>query len=236
MHHFVAVLDHGALDADLHHGQFAHLRDALQGVQRLRLAGEGLGFVLVGENDVDIVPDEVTQEFEVFGHDVETGQVDGDLQSALLGRAGSLADQVVVLDDVTFDIEAVVPVEDRRVDLRGGQFECRAEVGDHRPLAVGRDERHALARTFRATEDYGFHAQVFECLDEEVARRILSDLADEPDLAAQFGHGADGVACRTAERERVGQSCHGFRDFGLQFGIHEAHRAFGEFEATQHGV
>ena len=216
MHHFVAVLDHGALDADLHHGQFAHLRDALQGVQRLRLAGEGLGFVLVGENDVDIVPDEVTQEFEVFGHDVETGQVDGDLQSALLGRAGSLADQVVVLDDVTFDIEAVVPVEDRRVDLRGGQFECRAEVGDHCPLAVGRDERHALARTFRATEDYGFHAQVFECLDEEVARRILSDLADEPDLAAQFGHG--------------------FRDFGLQFGIHEAHRAFGEFEATQHGV
>ena len=74
-----------------------------------------------------------------------------------------------------------------------------AQMGDHRAFAVGRDERHAFARTLRAPEDDRFHTQVFERLHEEVARRILSDLADEPDIAAQFGHGADGVARRAAE-------------------------------------
>ena len=72
----------------------------MQGVQRLRLAGEGLGFVLVGEDDVYVVAHQPAQEFEVFGDDIKARQVDGDFQSALLGRAGSLADQVVVLDDV----------------------------------------------------------------------------------------------------------------------------------------
>ena len=55
----------------------------------------------------------------------------------------------------------------------------------------------------------------------------ITDLADEPDLAAQFGHGADGVAGRSSEREGIGESGHRFRNFGLEPGVHEAHRAFG---------
>ena len=37
--------------------------------------GEGLGFVLVGENDVHVVADQTAQEFEILGHDVEAGQI-----------------------------------------------------------------------------------------------------------------------------------------------------------------
>ena len=199
MHHFVALLDHGALDADFHHGQLAHFRNYLQGVQRFGFAGEGLGFVLVGENDVHVVADQTAQEFEILGHDVEAGQIDGDFQPALLGRLGGFENQVVVLHQIALDVKTVVMVENRRFDLFGRQFERGAQMGDHRAFAVGRDERHAFARTLRAPEDDRFHTQVFERLHEEVARRILSDLADEPDIAAQFGHGADGVARRAAE-------------------------------------
>ena len=107
--------------------------------------------------------------------------------------------QVVVLHQITFDVEAVVPLENRRLDLSGREFERRAEVGDHRALAVGGDQRHAFARTLPAPENDRLDAEVVQRLHEEVARRILSDLADEPDIAAQFGHGADGVARRAAE-------------------------------------
>lgn len=111
MYDLLALFDQRAFRADLHDGQFAHLRNGLEGVQRLGLAGEGLGLVLVGENDVDVLAHQPAQEFEVLGHDVEAGQVDGDLQAALLGRTGGLEDQVVVLHQITFDVEAVVPLE-----------------------------------------------------------------------------------------------------------------------------
>ena len=223
----LALFDQRAFRADLHDGQFAHLRNGLEGVQRLGLAGEGLGLVLVGENDVDVLAHQPAQEFEVLGHDVEAGQVDGDLQAALLGRTGGLEDQVVVLHQITFDVEAVVPLENRRLDLSGREFERRAEVGDHRALAVGGDQRHAFARTFPAPENDRLDAQVVQRLHEEVARGVGAHLADEPDAATQLRHGADGVAGRSSEREGIGESGHRFRNFGLEPGVHEAHRAFG---------
>ena len=59
----LALFDQRAFRADLHDGQFAHLRNGLEGVQRLGLAGEGLGLVLVGENDVDVLAQQPAQEF-----------------------------------------------------------------------------------------------------------------------------------------------------------------------------
>ena len=227
MHHLVAPFDERALRADLHHGQFGQLRNRLQGVQRLGFAGEGLGLVLVGEDDIDVFAHQVAQEREVLGDDVEARQVDGHLQPALLGRAGGLQDEVVALHQIPFDVEAVVTVEDRGLDLRGRQLQRCAEVGHHRPLPVGGDERNAFARTLLSAEDERLDAEVLEGLDEEVARGVGAHLADEAHLAAQLRHGADRVACRAAERERVGESGHRFRDFGLEHGVHQTHRAFG---------
>ena len=232
----VAPLDHRTLGADLHDGQLAHLRDGLQGIQRFGLAGEGLGFVLVGEDNIDMLADQPAEEFEILGHDVETGQVDGDLQPALLGRACGLEDQVVVLDQVALHVEAVVPVEDRRLDLLGRQLQGGAEVGDHRSLAVGGDQRHAFPRTLLAAEDDRFDSEVVQRLHEEVARGVGPDLADESHAAAQLRHGADRISGRASERKRVGESGDRFRDLGLEPGIHQAHGAFRQFEPPQYGV
>ena len=227
MHDLLALLDQRAFRADLHDGEFAHLRNGLEGVQRLGLAGEGLGFVLVGEDDVDVLAHQIAQKFEVLGHDVEAGQVDGDLQPALLGRTGGLEDQVVVLHQVALDVEAVVPLENRRFDLPGREFERCAEVGDHRALAVGGDQRHAFARALPAPENDRLDAEVVQCLHEEIARGVGTHLADETDAATQLRHGADGVAGRSSEREGIGESGHRFRNLGLEPCVHEAHRAFG---------
>ncbi len=200
------------------------------------LAREGLRFVLVGEDDVDVVAHESAQEFEVFLHDVETRQIERHLKPAALRRAYGLLDQFVVLYEVTFDVETVVTGEKVRPDLFGREFERCAEVGDHRPLAVGRDQRHALAGALLPAEDDRLDAQIVERLLEEVARGVGAHLADEAHAAAQLRHRADRVARRAAQRERVGESRHGFRDFGLEFRVHEAHRAFGKSEPSQHGV
>ena len=140
-----------------------------------------------------------SQEFEVFGDDVEARQVDGDFQSALLGRAGGFEDQFVVLHQIAFDIEAVVAFEDRRFDLRSRELQRRAQVSDHRALAVGGDQRHAFARTLPAAEDHRLDAEILQRLHEEIARGVGTHLADEADAASQLRHGPDGVAGRSAE-------------------------------------
>ena len=199
MHHFAAVFDQRAADADLDDRQFAKLRNGLQGVDRFVLAREGDRFVLVGEDDVHVFFDQGAQEIEVFLDDVETRQVDRHLQSAFFGRPGRVLDQFVVLHQVPLDVDAVESFEDVGADVGRRQFERGAQMRDHRAFAVGRDQRHALARPLAAAEDEGLHTEVRERLLEEVARRIGTYLADESRPAAQTRHGTDRVAGRAAQ-------------------------------------
>lgn len=69
------------------------------------------GFLLVRKQDIDVSVDQVVQEAEVFFDDVETRQIEGDLQSALFGDAYGVRDQFVILHQVAFDVEVFVTVE-----------------------------------------------------------------------------------------------------------------------------
>ncbi len=226
VHHLVAALYQRAFHAYLHDRQLAHARESLQRIQRLLLAGKGMRLVFIGEDDVDIFGHQFAQKAEVFGHDVERCQIDRYFQSAPLGLLYGRAYQTMILHQITFDIETVVTGEYLLVDLLGSKLARGTQMRDHSPLAVGRDERHALARANRAAHDERFDAEILQCLLEEIAGGILTDLADEAHLASQTRHGAYRIGCRSAQRERIRVAGHRLRYPRLRGGIGQIHRAF----------
>lgn len=169
MHHFAAVFDQRAADADLDDRQFAKLRNGLQGVDRFVLAREGDRFVLVGEDDVHVFFDQGAQEIEVLLDDVETRQVDRHLQSAFFGRPGRVLDQFVVLHQVPLDVDAVESFEDVGADVGRRQFERGARCVIIVRSPSGEISATHLPDPLAAAEDEGLHTEVRERLLEEVA-------------------------------------------------------------------
>ena len=228
-----AVLDISALRADLNDGERTLAGNLVERLERIPLAGERECLLLVGEQHVDVAVGQLVQKTEVLVYDVEAGQIEGHCQAAGLGEPDGPPDQFVVLDQIAFDIEAVVAVEQRFVQFVAPHLERGAEKSAHRPLAVGRDERDAAARPLVSAQDMGFDAEVDEGLLEEVSRRVPSHFADIAGTDAHAGHGPDRIRCRSAERQRARHAGYVFSDSALPVAVDQIHAASGQHEPLE---
>ena len=89
MNLFVATAHKNALLANFNHRNVAEFSQCFHIVLRIRATSESRRLEFVGKHDVRFLQ-QFLKELAVLLDNVEAGQVDGDLQAALLGRTGGL--------------------------------------------------------------------------------------------------------------------------------------------------
>ena len=168
------------------------------GLARLQL-GEGLGLGLVREDDVHVVFHEVVEEGVIGFHDIVGGHVDGDDAAGGLGEPDGLGDELLVLDEVAFDVEVVVALEHLGDQVVRTHLEGSAHVVGEGTLGVGPgDEDHAAAAGLGAVEHLRADAVLFHRALEEVPQVVVADLADVARRHPEDGGAGHGVRGRTA--------------------------------------
>ena len=194
----VAPLDHRTVLADLDDGGIHHFGHGLQGLPG-RLMREGGRFRLVGENDVDVVLDDVLQEHIVRLDHVVGGHVERDDHIVLPAHLHGAAYQVLVLHQIALDVEIVVAFEILWLQVVRLQLERGAQIGGEGTVGVGGgDEDHRPARSDRADQQIGLDAVLQLRLAEERTEFVVAHLADVARRHAQDGRRRHGVGSGAA--------------------------------------
>ncbi len=224
----VAVHDDRAIGAarhraDLHVGP--HAGDSF--IERVDKV-ESAGFLGVGEQDVDLVGDEVAPGLAVALNAEGVGECQRDSAAVVVGDAARLPVGLFGLGSVE-----QVPLEkgdlsgrdELGIDVFGAEQLGGAEVGVHGALAVRRDHDEAApgrraCRGGRAVED---HACRLLVVGEHRTELIVEDLADVGGLPAEAGDAGNGVGGRPPGG--LDPSAHGCVQRLCSGDVDERHRA-----------
>ena len=194
----VAALDHRSVLADFHHRDTGHFGHRLQRLAR-RAVREGRRLRLVGEDDVDVVLDNVLQEHNVGFHDIVGRHVQRNDHAALLPHLHRAAHQILVLDQIALDVQIIVALKIRRLQIVGFQLQGCAQIGRKRTVGIGRgDEDHRPAGSRRAHQQVRLDAVLHLRLAEERAQLVVPHLADIARGHSQDGRRRNRVGGRTA--------------------------------------
>ena len=193
-----AAFDHGSFLADLHDGDPAVAGKFVQGFPGREL-GVGAGFRLVGKDNIHVVFHQIMEKGGIGFHHVVGGHVDGNDAPGLAGEPGRLGNQVLVLDQITLDMEIIVAGKLFRSQVVRAQFERCAHVISKGPFGVGTgDEDHAPAAGLGPVEHLGAYSVLFHRALEQVAEVVIADFPEESRLHAENGGAGDGVGGRPA--------------------------------------
>ncbi len=200
---------------------------------------EGADLRLIGEEDVDMLAQQVAERGAVPVDAEGVGEREGDLAAAFVSDAGRLDEGLLRrrrIEEIAFQIRHPRPQDQRRIDVRRAELNAGAEIGVHGALGVGRDEDEA-ARRRRA----GVHrrrvegdARRADVMGEDPAERIPADLADITRPALEGGDSGDGVGSRAAGD--LDRRAHG-RVEGLgPLGVDQGHGPFAEPVLREEGL
>ena len=117
----------------------------------------------------------------------------------LLRTLNSCADKVVILNEISLNIEAVVAIENLTIDIFSLKVGCCTEVRHEGALTIGRYQCHALARALVGAKHKWLDAYIAECLLVELTCVVLAHLADKSHLCAEACHSTYGVARRATK-------------------------------------
>src|SRR5262249_24815381 len=114
---------------------------------------------------------------------------------------------------VARDVEPFTAAEPIQVELLGAELGRDAPIREHRPLAVGADERHDDAVASLGPRAGPLHPAILDLARGDLPGRVRAALADEPSLCADRhrpGGDVRGLAACADERPRpalVGRRC-----------------------------
>ena len=233
---FVARLDHGAVLAHLHHRNLAVAGQFVDGLARFQL-GEGLGLRLVGEDDIHVILHQIVEEGVVGFHHVIGCHVDGYDAARFLGEAHRPCDKLLVLNQISLDMEIVVALEEGRVKVVRAQLQGGAHIAGEGALRIGAgDEHHAAAAGLGAVEHVGMDAVLLHGALEEVPQVVVADLAQEAALHAEDGGAGDGIGGAAARHVLDAVFLQRVPDAVSRLHVYVLHAAQGQVVPSQEGV
>ena len=233
---FIPGFDHGPLLAHLDHGYAAVAGKLFYRFPGL-FFGEGLGFALVGKDYVHVILYQVVEEGTVGFHHVVGGHVYGDGAAGGFGKAGSLGDKFLVLDQIAFYVEVVVAFELLRAQVFRAQLQGGAHVIGEGALCVGAgDKHHAPAAGLGAVEHLRPDTVLLHGALEEVAKVIVAYLSQEAGRHAEDSRAGDGIGRTAAGNVLDAVVFEGFPDAVAGFHVHVLHAAKGQMVLTKEGV
>ena len=201
--HVVASNDHRAFGAARQAGNLASAAHCLDRFIKACGLIQRDDFVLIGEQDIDVVVDQI-REGSAVPVDAETvGQGDRDLairRMRHLGRVHEGGFRFRRIEQIAFHID------DRRcthlcvVNVGGGQRSRRPQCGAHGALRIRRDQDQAppRPRAVRCRRRCEGDADRIQIVPEHLAEIIVAHLADIGAASAERGESGHRIAARPA--------------------------------------
>ena len=154
-----------------------------------------------------------------------------------MGHLGGCSDKLLVLNQIAFDVEIIVPLKIFLLQVLGLHLQGGAHVVGEGAFGVGAgNKRHAPAGRFGAVEHGRFHAALLHGTLEEAAQFIVADLADIGRRHAENGGAGDGVCGRSARDVFHAQFLQRGPDAVAGFHVDVLHAAFGQMVFFQQRI
>ncbi len=222
-----------------HHGERTvapHGRDG--GFEVLGLV-QRTEFVLVREENVDLVLDQRTKVVPVTIDAETVGQRERHLPSGTVGDARRMAEGllgVVAIEEVALHVEHATGSHHFLVDVGRTQIRRHAEIRVHGALRVGSHDDDAASggNVVEMSTRREVHTDGVEVVAEDLTEIVGTDLADVSGPTTKTGHAAHRVGGRsTTHLDRRSE-----RSIQVKraLGVDQSHRTFGEGLVLDEGV
>ncbi len=209
-------------------------RNPLQGAVERVLLVERDDLVFVGEQNVDMMLDQIEKVGAVAIDAERVRQTQRDQASGLMGNPRGLAEGLLgrrPIPQIAFQVGHPRRLDRCLVDVGGSQLGACAEKGLHRAVRVGCHENQAAPGWCAAVGGFRREADAErgDVMAEDRAELVVADLADERPFAAERGESGDGVGRRAAgDRDRW---THLVVERSGRIGVDQGHRPPVEAEA-----
>ena len=177
------------------------------------------------------------EESQVGIHHIVGSHIDGDGAAGRLGQSGCLGNEFLVLDQIAFNVEIIVPFEEGGLQVFRAQFQGGAHIVCESSLRIGSgDEYHAPAAGLGPIKHLGTYSVLLHSAFEQVSEVVVSYFSQEAGFHSEDGGTGDGVGCTAAGDVFDAVLLEGFPDAVSGFHIHVLHTAEGQVEGPQEGV
>ena len=222
---------HRALLARLHHGYFATLSQLVERFTR-RLAGECQSLLFISKDNVGMIQ-EVREKLVLCLDNIVARQVQTNLQTCSMCHLDSTADQVVVLHQVSLDVEVRETFEPLWAKVVGMKCSRCAKECSKRALTIWCDEGRGNACGQFAGQEVGLDAVLFAVVRKEMAVVIFAHTTDDTRRRAEVCQRQYGICSRTAgsalHLHLAEAAAHGF----VARSIDQLHRTLGQIHLCQ---
>ncbi len=169
-------------------------------------------FVLVREENVDLVLDERTEVVAMAVDAEAVGQRERHLPPGAMGDARGVTKgllRVVAIEEIALHVEHPSGGDHTLVDVDRPQVGRHSEIGVHRPLSIGcHDDDAAPGRNAIEVSPGGeMNTDGTQVVPEHVTEIIGTDLPDVGRRTPETGHTTHGVGCRATAHLDGGPEC-----------------------------